>query len=479
MSDELERKEEGGAETVHAPAPTHEATGEPLSAADYNARLEAIGRGPAKKALDWLGKMMPKGVSDGVKLPALSLLDPTKAASYQSFQEKSEFAESRSLLAQRLDAWVRAIEAAEDLDDIHDKATERVDMLSELLDKNLAEAYELIRPLEKTYRAVNGFFLNAQVEPGQAVDAYFYNAAADQLLDTDDPTLFEDLAEKIREEYKFFSLKNVYSNMVIPAWPGGVPQIDRLGKLGETYKMQIYCDTEDYETYDELLDNMDLYEGLRASVSEKQYVVLAGNHLMSRDQHSFEDDPLYVSPAAHIAGLVYQLDETMGTQEAAAGYVKGSLQGPLKARFRLDRDKVGKLKDLGIVPAADWDSKVRCMGDWNLSSQEGLDTYSRIRTEDWVVKNVCHYLNKQVFKNITPKLLSAIQRDLRKFLNDIVGDDKALDSFEVDVRATEEQKARHEVDVRMVLGFKQSVHSFNVKVTEDSAGNTAVSAEKE
>ena len=478
MSDELEKKDEG-AQPAHAPAPAPAAEGEVLVANDYSARLEAVGRGTAKKTLDWLSKMMPKGVSEGVKLPALSLLDPTKAAAYKNFQEKKEFAESRKLLKQRLDAWIRAIEAADDLDDVHEKATERVDELGELLDKNLASAYETIRPQEQTYRALNGFFLNAQVEPGAPVDAYFFNATPEQLLDTDDPTLFDELAEKIREEYKFFSLKNVYSNLVVPGWPGGVPQIDRLGKLGEMYKMQVYVDTEDYESYDEVLDNMDLYEGLRASVSEKQYVVLAGNHLMSRDQHDFEDEALYVSPAAHIAGLVYNLDETMGTQEAAAGYVKGGLQGPLKARFRLDRDKVAKFKDLGIVPAADWDSKVRCMGDWNLSSQEGLDTYSRIRTEDWVVKNVCHYLNKQVFKNITPKLLSAIQRDLRKFLNDIVGDDKALDSFEVEVRATEEQKARHEVDVSMKLGFKQSVHSFNVKVKEDKAGNTEVSAEKE
>jgi len=474
MSDELEKKDVG-AEAAHAPAPA----GETLEAGDYQSRLEAVGVGTAKKTLDWMSRMMPKGVSEGVKLPALSLLDPTKASAYKGFQEKAEFAESRTLLKQRLGAWIKAIESAEDLDDVHEKASERVDLLAELLDKNLADAFEVIRPLERTYRGLNGFFLNAQVEPGAPVEAYFYNASSEQLLDTDDPTLFEDLAERIREEYKFFSLKNVYSNMVIPDWPGGVPQIDRLGKLGESYKMQVYVDTADYETYDELLDNMDLYEGLRASVSEKQYVVLAGNHLMGREEHAFEDDPLYLSPASHIAGLIYQLDETQGTQEAAAGYVKGGLQGPLKARFRVDRDKVAKLKDLGIVPAADWDNKVRCMGDWNLSSQEGLDTYSRIRTEDWVVKNVCHYLNKQVFKNITPKLLSAIQRDLRKFLNDIVGDDRALDSYEVEVRATDEQKARHEVDVRMILGFKQSVHTFNVKVSEDSAGNTAVTADKE
>jgi hypothetical protein len=267
---------------------------------------------------------------------------------------------------------------------------------------------------------------------------------------------------------------------VLPDWPGGIQEVERLGKLGEMYKVQVFADVEDHETFDELVDIMEAgYEGLKGSTSERQYVSLCGNHLMGRERHDFEDDDLYMSPSAHLAGLIYNCDETMGTHESAAGYVKGGIQGPIKDRFRLDRDRVAKMKQLGVIPTAYWDGKVRVLGDWNLSAKEGVDTYSRIRTEDWVVKNVCHYLNKQAFKNITNSTLAAIQKDLRKFLNECVGDTKPLDSAEVEVRATPEQRAKHEVDVQLKLGFKQSVHAFNVKVKEDDAGNTEVSFEQE
>ncbi|MCL1592760.1 MAG: hypothetical protein M3132_00230 [Actinomycetia bacterium] len=481
MSDEMNPEESSTpepkpAEPTHAEAP---ATG-PMDAAEYASALQEVGVGDAKKTLTWLGKMMPKAVSGGVKLPALTLLDPGKKSQYKDFLGKETWNEPRKLLKQRLGAWIRAIESADELDDIQEKASERNDQLAELINENLAGAFETIRPVEKAYRALDGFFANAQVEPGADVDAWFFNANSEQLMDSDDRDLFDSLATTIREEYKFFSLKNVYSNLVIPGWVGGIQELDRLGDLGEMYKMQVFTDVEDYETYDDMVDVIETgYEGIKGSTTNKQYVALVGNHLMSRERHGFEDDDLFVSPASHLAGLVFHCDETMGTHESSAGYVKGGIQGPLKDRFRLDRDKVSKMKQLGIIPTAHWDGKVRMLGDWNLSAKEGLDTYSRIRTEDWIVKNTCHYLNKQAFKNITNQTLSAIQKDLRKFLNECVGDTKPLDSAEVEVRATPEQRARHEVDVQMKLGFKQSVHTFNVKVREDDAGNTAVDFDQE
>lgn len=476
MSEELNRTNQTPApETapMEAPAP------ERLTAEDYQSRLEGMGMGSAAKAIEFMEKAMSTAVSDGVTLPSLSVLDPTKKTSFQNFLEKNEFANSRQLLRERVATWIKIIETAEDLEDVHEKASERMDQVSSLLDQNLKNAFDVIRPVERTYRSLQGFFQNAEVEPGAAIDAWLFNCSPEQLLDASDDTLFKDLAERLREEYKAFALRNVYSNLVVAGWPGGVQQIDRLGKLGEMYKVQVFTDTEDYETYGKLSDGMSLYEGLKTSESEKQYVVLAGNHLMSRDRHAFEDDALYTSPASHIAGLVYHLDETMGPHEAPAGYKKGKLQGPIKARFNLDRDKLAKLKEIGVVPAADYDSAVRLMGDWNLSNKEGLDTYARIRTEDWVVKNVCHYLNKQAFQNITDGLLSTIQKDIKGFLAEITGETRPLNTFEIVVRSTPEQRKRHEVDVKMMLGFKQSVHTFNVKVTEDQTGNAQVDVSSE
>jgi len=199
MMEDQNQEQQQQPEAVHAEAEAPSApSGQPQSAEEYAEALKAVGIGDVKKTMTWLGKMMPKGVADGMKLPALTLLDPGKKKQYNDFLEKSTWDESRKLLKQRLSAWIRAIESGEDLDDIQEKASERADQLAELLNENLANVFESIRPVEKNYRAVDGFFSNAQAEPGAKIDAWFYNCSTEQLLDADDRTAFDELADKIR-----------------------------------------------------------------------------------------------------------------------------------------------------------------------------------------------------------------------------------------------------------------------------------------
>ena len=171
-----------------------------------------------------------------------------------------------------------------------------------------------------------------------------------------------------------------------------------------------------------------------------------------------------------MTGVVYKTDETKGIQEAAAGYRKGKIQGSTGVRFRVDRPTGGKmLFQYGVSPVVDWDGYPIAMGDANLSSKEGVDAYPRIRTEDWLLKNVCHYLNKQAYQNITDTFRSAVKADLHDFLSKCTGPDSEVKSFDIQVQATPEMEKRHEVDVVLTVKFQNSVRSFNVKVKEADA----------
>jgi hypothetical protein len=168
-----------------------------------------------------------------------------------------------------------------------------------------------------------------------------------------------------------------------------------------------------------------------------------------------------------MTGLVYKTDETKGIQEAAAGYRKGKLQGAEGVRFRVDRPTGSKMiYQYGINPIVYWDGYPIAMGDANLSSKEGLDAYPRIRTEDWLVKNVCHYLNKQAYQNITDTFRSAVKSDIHDFLSRCTGPESEVKSFTIEVVATPEQERRHEVDVVLTIHFQNSVRQFNVKVKD-------------
>ena len=450
---------------------------EPAAPQDFASTLAELNApkagGKADAAIAWLGKAMPSATVEGRKLPPIDLLDPTKKKQYEDLVKNKNFSETKDVLARRLGVWNQALTTSEDLESLIENTQQRLEKLEELLNKNLKKAYETIRPMETTYRAVDGFFMNAAVEAGDKVEASFLNASAEQLLNPDDRSVFEEgLAAAIQTRFRDWTLKETYSNLCVPGWVGTVQNIDRLGILGSQNKVQVFSDSDNYESFKQLQDNLDqrAFEGLRGAGLEKQYVSLFGNYLLGRKKYEWEEEDLWLPPSALMTGVVYKTDETKGIQEAAAGYRKGKIQGSEGVRFRVDRPTGGKmLFQYGLSPVVDWDGYPIAMGDANLSSKEGVDAYPRIRTEDWLLKNVCHYLNKQAYQNITDTFRSAVKADLHDFMSKCTGPDSEVKSFDIMVQATPEQEKRHEVDVVLTVKFQNSVRSFNVKVKESDA----------
>lgn len=456
----------------HMPATPETASPETLESA-----LAGLGApkaaGNAAAAAAWLDKMMPGASVEGRKLPGMGLLDPTKRKQFDEVTRGRMFADTRNMLMMRLRVWDDSLSESEDLESLIEKTQQRLEKLESVLATNMREIFQSIRPMETTYRAVDGFFANAQTEAGDKIEVSFLNASVDQLLDPDDRTVFDEgLAASIQTRFRDWTLKETYANLVIPGWIGGVQAIDRLGTLGSQNKVQVFTDIDNFETFSQLQNGLDVKElqGIKGGDLGKQYVVLTGNYVLGRKAHAFEEEDMWLPPSAFLAGVVYNVDQKLGIQEAAAGYRKGRIAGPQGVHFRVDRPTASKmLFNYGVNPVVDWDGYPIVMGDANLCTKEGLDSYPRIRTEDWILKNVCHYLNKQAYSNITTTFKSSVKRDLHNFLSQCTGADREVKGFDIQVVATPEQERRHEVDVVLSINFQKSVRSFNVKVKDADA----------
>jgi len=459
------------------PPETKEAAPAPAAPEAYEATLAGLGApkaaGNAAGAMEWLGKIVPAASVEGTKLPGIDLLDPTKKKQFEDVTRNRLYADTRNLLVARLRVWEDALAASEDLESLIEKTQQRLEKLESVLNGNLKSVYEKLRPMELTYRAIDGFFGNAQVEAGDKIEVSFINASAEQLLDPDDRSVFDEgLAASIQTRFRDWTLKETFANLVIPGWVGNVQALDRLGILGSQNKVQVYTDIDNFESFKQLQDNLDVkdLQGIKGADLHKQYLVLTGNWVLGRKAHKFEDEDLWLPPSALLSGVVYRVDESLGLQEAAAGYRKGKVMGGKGVRYRVDRPTAGKMMfNYGVNPVVDWDGYPIVMGDANLCTKEGLDSYPRIRTEDWILKNVCHYLNKQAYQNITDVFKSAVKRDLHSFLAQCKGPDREVRGFEIQVVATPEQERRHEVDVILRIDFQKSVRQFNVRVKEADA----------
>jgi len=445
-----------------------------LPAAQAAAKLAPITTsGDAEKAVAWLGKMVGAATVNDVRLTSITMIDPTKKAQYDKFVKDPLFAGARAILGHRARVWEKMLTQTQDLDELIELLEERVQKLSNLMDANLKAAFEKISPIETAYRSADGFFMNAQAEPGEKVDAWFFNAHVSQLMDPDDRTLFENLAGKVQSEYRFWSLKKTYSNLVLPGWVGDVQSLDRLGELAEANKIQVFTDAENFASYNDLVNYMgqDAFEGIRGSSPYKKYVSISGNYVLGRPKHQFEDEDLWLPPSAILAGRIFYNDEHVGIQQCSAGYDYGRLTGPQAVRFRVDRPQATKMmNEFGVNAVVDWDGYPRVMGDANLCNKEPWDSYSRIRTEDWIVKNIFQYLNKQAFLNISNDLLYTIRGDIFNFLDEISDrhGKKAITGFDVEVTASDAQRQKHEVDVKLSIKFLNSARYFNLKVLDQA-----------
>jgi hypothetical protein len=404
--------------------------------------------------------------ASGETMVGLSVLNPKKKEERHKFLTRPQFESARKSMVCRLKLWHKMLASAEDVDDLRNTAILEAQALEENIATNMTNIFETIKPLESSYRSIQQFFLNASPS-GDPINAFFSNVSIEELTDPDSDS-FNELAEFIKKPFRAFSLTDCYSLMVIPGFLEDIPNIDKVSKLAEENKVHVFTDLPNYETFEEAQDQMNGpgLEGLAGSTPEKAHLSVVANWVLGRTKNRYEEEDLWLPPSSILAGLVYKQDDGAGMQQPSAGYQYGATDTVKAARFEVDR-AVGAKEFLnkGVIPSVKWDAKVRFLGDCSLFKGESYDVYATKRTADYISKNVCHYLNKQTFKLIDASLLERVKTDLYNFLRANAGKGKLINTFDVQVSSTPEQRAKHIIDVKLNITPFTSVRQFDVYLT--------------
>ena len=409
--------------------------------------------------------LMPRlRTADGDVIPGPEYLDPQKPDQRKRFLTKTDYALSRMQLLKRLQVWKEVLSTSDNLDAVQKNASNRSDKIVVTLSQNLKNIFETLRPLESTYRSVDRFFLNAQKEADDAIDAWFVNASLPELSDPDDRSKFEEMASYIQNPFRSFSLSECYSLLVVSGFLEDVQTIDRFSQLGEQNKVCVFTDTPNFDSVQEAVEflNDPVYANLAGSTPEKAYMCVGANYLLGRPKHAFEDQDLWLPPSSALAGLVYKNDNGVGIQQPSAGYKHGRVTGADHVKFRANQRDVTALVDKAVIPAIDWDGLVRFMGDSTLFKGENHNVYAVRRTHDYVTKNVVHYLNKQTFLLINNRLLDVIKKDIFNFLSPLKGEGKMIEDFNVNVTSSPEQRKAQQVDVNVTIKCFFPAKTFNI-----------------
>ncbi|HTE27507.1 DUF5458 family protein [Flavitalea sp.] len=378
-------------------------------------------------------------------------LNPEKKARKKIFLSEESKKEERSALKQRLVNITSLLSDSDSVAELVENAQAKADNAQTLLNKNLKNALEATRELERTYRSVNNFYKNTDQDKAKGV--YIMNAGMEQLSDLDNTVFIDAVSEELTQNYDRLDLRDNYSILALPGYLGSKKAVDKWARIAHKNKVMLVTDFEHLDGADDVLD---LFESANLTGGDAYLsnVMMTCNWLVGRgkQQDVGEEEDLFVPPSTALAGKVY------GTlmSQVAAGRKYGALNEIDGVKFPLKKSEIAQLEKLGLVPMVNEYGKVMPFSAKTLFNGDniGLQTYSVVRVFDYVIKVLIDFLNRRAFENFNVNTRMDLQKQIVKFLDSITGPGKLIEKFKV-IRFEQDpkQKDRIFLDIHMTPYF--------------------------
>ncbi|WP_116127008.1 type VI secretion system contractile sheath protein TssC [Lewinella sp. IMCC34183] len=329
------------------------------------------------------------------------------------FLEEDSNKRERKALKQRLQEWIGLLTEVENVGEMIEQSTARHEAADALLKANLSKTVERISDLEKNYRAVANFYRNAAGDK-PVKNVTLVNAPLDKLNDLDNPIFLKAIGNELQEKFDRLDLMNSYGLVVVPGFLGSKAVVDEWARTAQEAKTMLLTDFRDLANPDQV---MRLFEAGKYTGADehKGNVMMTCNWLVGRPAYEElgEAEPLYVAPSTALAGRLYNNN----IAQVSAGKKFGVLRGVEGTRFVTRANELSDLGELGLVPMAFEYGQVQAFSQRTLFNGDnlGMQTYSVVRTFDWLTKSLMDYLNRMLFINISTNAEMNIHKEVAKF----------------------------------------------------------------
>ena len=298
-------------------------------------------------------------------MPDADNLNPARKAAKAVFLSDKRFKDKRENLINDIKGWL------EILDEDHESATEFADACKEkeekytkVLSQGITDALYATANLERSYRALDGFFKNANTD--KVKNLRVINVYKDDIADSDSGFAHE-VEVLLRNGFDRLSLKDCYSLLVVP---GNVfqdkPTLLQWAKIAFKYKVMLITDHADEYSFDDLFSNTEWYHD---SDIELQNVVMTANWLVGRDAEKMSEDEkdspaFYVYGSGALAGKLY--DESANMAQGAGGKKYGTLDGVKGVKLDLLKSEIAALMDNQVIPMVYSEGRVMAFNNTTL-----------------------------------------------------------------------------------------------------------------
>lgn len=387
-------------------------------------------------------------------------VNPVRKARRKIFIEEASKQSERDELKKTLQWWVEVLNSSENLGDMVQGCQEASTNADQLLKKNLKNAIEQTKELERSYRSAALFYKNT--ESVKVKNISLINVELDQLKDLDNTRFIDAIHNEMVENYDRLDLRNNYSLLIIPGYLGSNKVLEKWAKLVYENKVLLVTDFENLDNPD---DVMELFEAanLTGGDNYRSNTIMSCNWLVGRGKFDEvgEEEELFVPPAAALGGKMYN---TLMSQ-VTAGKKYGGINEVDGVKFDLKKSEIANLEKLGLVPMVKEYGKVMAFSAKTLFNGDnlGLQTYSVVRVFDYVAKVMMDFLNRRAFENFTASSRKELMGQIVKFLDSITGPTKLIENFSIKRFEQDPiQKDRIYLDIHMKPYFPAK--SFIIKL---------------
>ena len=363
------------------------------------------------------------------------------------------------------------------------KLDARIAELEKTRDTVLADLYEKIRPIERSYRSLQLFFENAEVRDAvqrPPVEFYIFNADTDVIKKDVDSSTIVALDEFVQSRNDSFNFRQFICNMVVPGYvPDNVRK--RFEDIANKWGMLLIGDLKDEPNFRVLQDQFrtdgGAYEFLKRPEDKAAADVVIAGFVKMRDKHWFErseahtDDADLYSPASMLfAGCLARTDRTTGggIAQGPVGMIFGKVRGVERARVE---PRISQMENLTmqrqVVTIIRNEDNDLCFAGSRTQAEDPngvLKFFTSYRVLRYLERRIAVYLRRVAEQRLTREL---VKEQVRNPIETMLEDEKkkgTIFNFSLDIDMDEDKFAMGVLDINLEVLPVGPAETFNLKI---------------
>lgn len=397
-------------------------------------------------------------------------------------------AESAAQFLKRVTDFSSLLATADSYEQALKKLDAQMKKLEATRDEVLAQIYEKVRPIERSYREVQLFFENAEVRDSQQrppVEFFIFNADTKAITSDVNSSTVLAVDEFVQGRNDSFNFRQFICNLVVPGYvPDNVRK--RFEDMANKWGMLLIGDLKDEPSFKALSDQFrtdgGAYEFLKRPEDRAAADVVIAGYVKLREKHWFEkvdDDSdsadLYGPSSLLFAGNLARTDRTTGggIAQGPVGMIFGQIRGAEKARVE---PRISQMEHLSmerqVVSIIRNEDNQLCFVGSRTQAEDPkgvLKFFTSYRVLRYLERRIAVYLRRVAEQRLTRDLVKEqVRNPIEEFLEDELKKG-TIYKYNMDIDMDEDKFAQGVLDIKLEVLPVGPAETFELKIDTPQA----------